>query len=655
MIRRRKTMAINERSRILYTMLLNSEDGLPVSYFTEKLSISNKTVYNYLKELVHELQSFDLLLVKKKQRGYIIEGNEENKNKFRKYLGQEYLEQDYTDARRQELLETLLMRDEKVSLRKLEEKYHVSKSSIVNDLEYVERKLSQNELSLTKDRSGTYVSGKEQHIRSAKRNYVFEQFKMKISAKESYDLQTCENILAVYVSPRYLEIANQMIQFVTEKLSCELSDDMYYYQIFIQFSFLLDRISKQHFLVQTTYRPVVSELHRLKTWPVTVELADWLKEVHQIELKDQDIRWLNARVSGVYHETMAHDTGLKAIEIREQVLDFVETISTVLGENLIDDVELLGGLELHIVPMIARITNRIHITNPFLPQIKEQYPALFSVIVLAAATFENFLGVHLSDDEISFLLIHVQASIERLNLSKKIAIVIHSSGASASLVKNRVKRNLPRFDVVETFNIDELKLSYLDEFDFIISTVSLAYNERPIILISPLVDEYDVRKINQIYMGTKQFPDENIKNLLLEMLDEQTLFLKQDYSDADQILKSIHNNLKYSGFVVEGFLDSMRSRERISPTEVGNGIAIPHGITKYVIKEKIVFMTLKKPVLWNKEKVDIIICLAFSFQNKERSRKLISYIYRIIKSQDMIQRIRNCSCRQEFYEIIQNL
>ena len=87
---------------------------------------------------------------------------------------------------------------------------------------------------------------------------------------------------------------------------------------------------------------------------------------------------------------------------------------------MIDDDELLKGLELHVVPMVARITNKIHITNPFLPQIKEQYPALFSVLVLAAATFENNFGVHLSDDEISFLLIHVQASIERLICQRKL-------------------------------------------------------------------------------------------------------------------------------------------------------------------------------------------------------------------------------------------
>ena len=198
-------------------------------------------------------------------------------------------------------------------------------------------------------------------------------------------------------------------------------------------------------------------------------------------------------------------------------------------------------------------------------------------------------------------------------------------------------------------------MAYLDEFDFIISTIQLDYHKKPAILISPLVDAYDVRKINQIYMGSTTQSDENIKNLLLEMLDEQTLFINQNYSSSDEILQKISSILECNGYVIDGFLDSMLSRERISPTEVGNGIAIPHGITKYVLKEKIVIMTLKKPVLWYKEKVDIIICLAFSFQNKERSRKLISNIYRIIKSHETIQSIRDCKSRAEFYNIIENL
>ena len=647
-------MAANENLKNFYILLLDLKEPKQIAYFTQHLKVSTKTIYNYLKELEYELRPFDLHVEKRRGEGYLLVGAEDERDVFRRYLEETYLTQDFTDFRRKELLENLLMKDETVSVRKLVEKYDVAKSSIVNDLEYVDKVLQKNELFLVRDKSGTYVSGKEQHIRSAKRNYVFEKFKEKLSAKESYDLKTCKAILANYVAKRYMEIAEEMITFVNDKLSCELMDDMYYYQIFIQFAIFLDRVEKEHLLIQTTYRPVVSELHRLKTYPVTLELAQWLKNTYGIALKDQDVRWLNARVSGVYHENDIHSVSRKAEEIRSQLSEFIETISAVVGENLNDDEELFKGLQQHVVPMMTRITNKIKITNPFLPQIKAQYPALFSVLVLAASTFENSLNIHLSDDEISFLLIHVQAAIERYNLSKKIAIVIHSSGANADLVEHRVKRNLPRFDVVETFNLDDLKLSYLDDFDFIISTVEIAYDKKPVILISPLVDEYDVHKINQICADTSKHK-ESVKNLLLEKLDKETLLLKQDYEDKDTVLEKIHTIFMRNGYVSEGFLASMKERERMAPTEMGNGLAIPHGISKYVKKEKILVMTLKKPIVWDKEKVDIIICLAFNFADKERSRKLISNIYQFIKSKDTIHRVRECTTEKAFYEIVRSL
>lgn len=641
-------MPKSEKIRLFYRLIVDEVDCKPIFYYTSKLSVTTKTIYNYMKELEYEISHFDLQ-IERKREGIQLLGNDKERQRFRQYLDNEVVSNDYTEKRRKELLEYLLMRDKKVSVRKLEEKYEVAKSSIVNDLEYVDKLLQKNGLFLVRDKSGTYASGKEQHIRSAKRNYVYEQFKEKISSKESYDMRTCRDIVARYVHEKNLLIAQEMIDFVTTKLSCELSDDTYYYQIFIQFAIFLDRIEKEHFLVSTTYRPVVSELHNLKTYPVTVELSQWIFKKHGIQLKDQDVRWLNARVSGVYHENTLHRATDKTEEANGLLLEFVETISMVVGENLLEDEVLMKGLQQHIVPMISRITNKIKITNPFLPQIKGQYPALFSVLGLASTTFENSLGVHLSDDEISFILLHVQASIEHLNLSKKIAIVIHSSGASAAFVENRVKRNLPRFDVVETFNYDDMLVSYLDEFDFIISTVQIDYQKKPVILISPIVDEYDVRKINRIYHDAEVQAKENSKNLLLETLDDHSIFMHQEYETSQQVLMEINRVLKVYSYVNDGFLDSMLAREKISPTEMGNGIAIPHGISKYVLREKIVVMTLRKPIIWEKEKVDIIFCLAFNFKDKERSRKLISNIYRIIKSREAVEKIRLCETRDEFF------
>lgn len=638
-----------------YNEILDADKFLSISYLTKHLNISMKTVYNYIKELEYEVNQFEVLIEKKKPDGIRIICTEKERNRLRSYLINDRNDNYSTDSRRKDLMEILLMRDEKVSVRKLEEKYGVAKSSVVNDLEYVDKQIQKGQLFLVRDKSGTYVSGKEQHIRSAKRNFVYELFKEKVSAKESYDLNICREIIKDYVKVDFLTIATEMIDFISNRLNCAISNDVYYNQLLIQFSVFLDRIDKQHFLVSTTRRPVVSELHKLKTYPVSVELCAWLEEKYHIKVKSQDIRWLNARVSGAYHENTLNKTADKIEEVTKVLYEFTETISTVVGENLLDDEVLMKGLEQHLVPMFTRITNKIQITNPFLPQIKLQYPALFSALLLASSAFENSFGMHVSDDEISFILIHFQAAIERLNLSKKIAIVIHSDGASAALVENRVKRNLPRFDVVETFYIDDLQLSYLEEFDFIISTTSLDYDLKPVILISPLVDDNDVRKIHFIYQEMMNKSNVNIVDLLVETLDEKALCLKTDFVSKKEVLTFINEILVEHEYVVDGFLESMLKREELSPTELGNGIAIPHGVSKYVMKEKIIVLTLKKPILWEKEKVDIIFCLAINFKDKERSRMLISNIYRIIKKPENLNGIRLCKTRKDFISVIKSL
>ena len=637
---------------LFLNLLLEEEDFHKTSYYAEKLMVSSKTISNYINDLRYYMRNHQVALISRHGVGIRLEGSMEERAKLREAIQQDLDETPTSKNRQHKILEKLLMKDECVSVRRLSDAYCVSSTSIVKDLEKIEQHLSQQDLYLQRDKSGTRIIGKEQRIRSAKRKFIFNELMALSQQDKVIDRKTCQAILSRYVDEESQNISRQMIQMAQDKLNFHL-DTNYYNQIFVTYAIFISRIRKGYGITEAPARPVVTELHILKTYPITEEITQWLKDAHGITMNDRDIRWVNARIAGVYHEDQKAKDGYSPI-VQDIVNELITSIGDIFSVDFMSDELLKTGLSNHFVPMIARLKNNIKITNPFLPQIKAQYPALFSVLVLAASTCENSLNIHLSDDEISFLLIHVQAAIERYNLSKKIAIVIHSSGANADLVEHRVKRNLPRFDVVETFNLDDLKLSYHDDFDFIISTVEIAYDKKPVILISPLVDEYDVHKINQICADTSKHK-ESVKNLLLETLDKETLLLKQDYEDKDTVLEKIHTIFMRNGYVSEGFLASMKERERMAPTEMGNGLAIPHGISKYVKKEKILVMTLKKPIVWDKEKVDIIICLAFNFADKERSRKLISNIYQFIKSKDTIHRVRECTTEKAFYEIVRSL
>ena len=56
--------------------------------------------------------------------------------------------------------------------------------------------------------------------------------------------------------------------------------------------------------------------------------------------------------------------------------------------------------------MILRLKRGIHIENPLLENIRDQYSELFSIVWYALVIVEQQYNVILNDDEISFILIH---------------------------------------------------------------------------------------------------------------------------------------------------------------------------------------------------------------------------------------------------------
>ena len=68
-----------------------------------------------------------------------------------------------------------------------------------------------------------------------------------------------------------------------------------------------------------------------------------------------------------------------------------------------------------------------------------------------------------------------------------------------------------------------------------------------------------------------------------------------------------------SGYVAESYIDAMLRRENTFSTNIGNGIAIPHGVEeakKDIIKSGIGIMVFPEGTLWNDGMVRIVIGIA---------------------------------------------
>jgi len=121
-------------------------------------------------------------------------------------------------------------------------------------------------------------------------------------------------------------------------------------------------------------------------------------------------------------------------------------------------------------------------------------------------------------------------------------------------------------------------------------------------------------------------------NTLKSFLKAELIFLDQEYADKKCLLETIGSLLFNRGYIKNEFITSLFAREEMGSTIFKNGVGIPHGLPAFVKETAIVFIRLKKPIVWDsfdhsvtliclpavkKDDIAMINDLFFSLKNKE--------------------------------------
>lgn len=631
----------DKRIELFLNMLLNEDDYQPTEYYAKALNVSNKSIYNYLGEIEPELEKMELSISRKAGVGLRLKLSQNEKRVVKETLFSNL--NLGGDERVSQIKKRIIMFDETVSIRKLADEYYVSATSIFNDLEAIESELNASNLELIRNHKGTKLGGPEQNIRNEKFKLVYESFNERREIDKHLTSEFAIGVMLDFFDEQEILIAKEMISFMVEKLDFTIELN-YYIQTIVYFTIFVNRISNCEYLIKTVERPIATELHILKTYPIAIELANHLIEKYNFSISEYDIRWLNARIAGVYHERNDLQGSVEQKEVKKIVEELVLSTKDIFNANLLNDTVLIKGLEKHFIPLISRITNNVKVINPLIDQIKEQYTAMYSVIWLACSLIENELDVKLSEDEISFILIHFQAALERQRLSKKIAIVGHANGIERSLMLNRIKSNVPTFDVLEFISYEEIEdfNEILDGFDFVISDEEIEGLYIPLVIISPYVSDKDIENIKDVYFKVSKDEEGKFRDIQ-KILTKETIFLHSNCANMIEVLQLGNDALLSIGSVKEEFYDSMLNREYQSPTEVGKGIVIPHGQGEYVHKTSISIITLQEPIVWKNDLIRIAFILAINLDEKERARKLLKDLYYIISNDELINQLCNAT------------
>ncbi|EOR22090.1 transcriptional antiterminator [Niallia nealsonii AAU1] len=640
---------MNDRQKVLLQTLLSNEgETWNIMELSERLACSEKTVRNDLGKIEQLLNKFPSAKLKRQPGiGITLEINREDRSGLLQQLF--FNNQKAMEERIIEIAYLLLVSQNPITLQSLAERYYASKTTIKKEMEIIEKWLADYGLELiSKPRLGNILLGTEFQRRSAlahlsqllssvfvEKNYVLDLFLPYEITSVKRALQKMQN---------YFEI-----QFMDETF-----DSLVVHALII--------------VKRTRQKSPITVIEKDKAYVKAYKEYEWagmffkqLENSFSMKFPENECIYFTwhlisgKRVGDLEEHAFFQDTQLLGI-----IHNITERLSELTAYSFEKDSILTEGLAVHMYSVISRMKYGFPVSNPLLVDIKKMYPYMFNMVIFALEEIKNTYDLDVPEDEAAFLVLHFQASIERLegNSGKKknSLIVCHLGVGISHLLEAKIKQHYADIHILACIgkkSIDEFLKN--NNIDFIISTVSLKELPVPYVVISPLLEEKDKDKLNQFLQQVEENQESNSKDSkqLSKLVRGDLVQLEIDKDHPYEVIEMLGNLLFQKGLIEKEFIHSALNRERKSATAIGGNIAIPHGDPEMVIQSAIAVAILKEPIQWGNEYAAVIFLLAISKQEQNLNRAVIGQIASYSENLEFSRRIAKLTDVKSVLDYIQ--
>lgn len=623
---------LTQRQKKLVRLLERETAAQTIGYFASKLGVSERT----LSSEISELQSIGYPIERKRGIGILLSSCREAKD--------DNDEQDEQLKRRIEIIVVLLFHQKSVTFTGLSEYFFVSKTSIKQDLEFIsDLLLKGTDGKLISDRTGTRIefSTLKDKILVYTR---FNQFILnkKQSVQGSLSVDGIE-YLKEYYQPDIIQVCNNaLFTYVREHVN-SISE------IYVQ-NFLCLLISHVNFLVAGESIEVNHKIFDKKQHAFYIESA--VSILHKISLR-LEFEFSNGDIEFLSENLLLCRFEQVPVQLFDQqiISDLIAKVSQVMEIDFSVDQELICQLKAHIPAMISRLKHSGYVRNPFTEQIKLEFSVMFNILWLAMIDFGREIDVTFNEDEIAFLTIYFQLSLEKLGNSRKILVVCAMGIVTSELLINRIKNTMPSLDKLEIASVKEAEELDLTSYDLVLSTVPLKSNKKHVYAVSPFTSPDELTNLLQL---TKHevVHTASIQTGLKEHLKEQFIFINPRLHSSQEIIAFVSEELQKNGYVKAGFFQTVIHREKLGNTDLPGGIAIPHGNPQEVLKTFVALVKLPKKFKWKDYFVDLIFVIGIHSNDMKETKAVVSNIYELTQSPDILKQLRQAQTKKEVLKAI---
>ena len=673
---------MDKRSNQILNQLL-AGGRLQLAEISEKYQISERIVRKKIRELNDELNESGLPSVSINGEGILRfevreEGLLEQIQKF--IMNNDFYTYHLSKNERKTILAMLLLNQEKyVTAAWISEYISTSRNTVISDLNDLKDWFLKHNMKLVSQvQKGYIVEASEGDIRSG----MLKLLELNLD-EEKYGAMGAFHVFGhlllkeIQYQGRY-ETIQKVLREEELRHDCFLSDFSFSVAVY-ELLILAERVKKGKTLEQER-QPDWENASLSSKYPLSRAVLDRLAEEFSLDIpaaEAENFVFCLRRKSYLKSGTNNVDQLVIPVLIGEVIYRIISRFRI----NFYLDFALYDLLVDHMKSSVYRMSSGEVLENPFRGEIEKGYPEVFCTVEECLKPLEDYLGVKVPRDEVSFLVMYFASMLERDKLErmrerKVPAVLVCAMGrGTVQLMLAKLKQLEDVLEITDVSSSHELKDMGNINDQLVISTVAFPDGEiQNILMVSPLLEQEDIyrirrkaTKLRENWSGgqtaeTGKFLKKQKKaerNSLGAMLSADRIALKQEAQSWEEGVRAAGRLLYESGAVTYEYIEAMVENIKVNGSYVViySGIAAPHAEQeKGAVREAASLVSLKKPVVFgNSENDPVSYIIGLSILNANSINCAIYNLVRLFSQEEAKSRIEAQQSPEELLETIRRL
>jgi len=611
----------------LLNCLMHQENAIGADDLAKRLGISARTVMRYLTVLAKELQTFDVCISQKRGQGYVLEGD---RAALKPLLTQKEYRQKDGDKRIHEMILEIIDREE-ITIEKLSEAMFLSPSTLNKMTSDVKEFLGRYRLTLNgKPHYGLSITGQETDIRTLLGDIGLDYCNARLVNTGIYN-----------ISEEELERVDRLVFEHIREYGLIVAD-MDLNNLIARIVIALSRSRKgRHVTGMSLTTPVTGHNYQM-----IQSIMEALGQEFHIGITQEECLYVMVYSGFIgYDLNVADAQGCR--EMRRFVDDFLAEISQLTGINYEQDEKVMNVLSLHLKALMQRAKAGNYSPNPIIAQIKNRYPLEMNYAILMAQRFEERFGVSINEDEIGYLTVYLGVYEPQAGERIKAVILCNYGIGTSQMILEKIQSEIQNMLICGVYPVRYLELALDRKPDVILSAVPVegCTGDIPVIVSHDLLSEKAIAGIRE-QLWQKIY----IEKELMRYFDPDC-FGHIEAGDRFEAIGKLGAMLEQRRGIEREVIDAIGKRERISSTEVGNLVAVPHVLMQGTFSSCIAIGILNHPIQWGNERVQMVFLACFN-QSKDQYARIFRTLYKVVHSDELVRRLIQTENFQEFQTIM---